>query len=743
VVAGCRARSPRSILIAPILLLASLTLANVPRVAAASAHPAANQDTLATLGITVVHNGTPLGGATVRVGGEQRATDAAGRSVLRLAAGLHLVVASGIGFAPDSVAVSLAAGQDTSVTIALEAAAAELEELVVHTTRSTRRLEEQPLRVEVLAQEEVEEKLLMTPGDISMLLNESGGMRVQNTSPSLGGANVRIQGLRGRYSLLLSDGLPLYGGQAGGLGLLQVPPMDLGQVEVIKGASSALYGSSALGGVINLISKQPAGLPAAGARELLFNGTSLGGADAVLFAGGRVNDDLGYTLLAGGHHQDRADRDDDGWTDVPGYERLVVRPRVFWNDGTGRSLFVTGGATLENRDGGTVDGALAPDGTAYAEALTTERFDLGALGRFEVAAGWLLTARLSGMTQQHDHTFGEDLENDRHSTAFGEVSASRSTARTVTVLGLAWQGDWYRNRDLPAFDYDFSVPGVFVHEEWMASERVTLAGSVRLDHHSEYGTFLSPLLSTLVRLGGTWSVRAAAGTGFYGPTPFTEETEVTGLSRLLPLSGLQGEKARSGSVDLGGLLGPFEVNATLFGSAIDRAVQLREAVGGFELFNAEGPTRAYGGELLARYRHAPWHLTASYTYTSASESDPEAPGERREVALTPRHSLGVVGMWEAEGRTRVGLEFYYTGLQSLDDNPYRTTSEPYVILGLLAEQRVGPARLFVNFENILDVRQTKHDPLVLPARAPDGRWTTDAWAPLEGRVVNGGVRLGF
>jgi outer membrane receptor for ferrienterochelin and colicins len=103
----------------------------------------------------------------------------------------------------------------------------------------------------------------------------------------------------------------------------------------------------------------------------------------------------------------------------------------------------------------------------------------------------------------------------------------------------------------------------------------------------------------------------------------------------------------------------------------------------------------------------------------------------------------VVGMWEAEGRTRVGLEFYYTGLQSLDDNPYRTTSEPYVILGLLAEQRVGPARLFVNFENILDVRQTKHDPLVLPARAPDGRWTTDAWAPLEGRVVNGGVRLGF
>ena len=225
---------------------------------------------------------------------------------------------------------------------------------------------------------------------------------------------------------------------------------------------------------------------------------------------------------------------------------LPRRPRVFWNDGSGHSLFVTGGATLEDRDGGTMDGALAPDGTAYTEALTTERFDLGALGRFELGAGWLLTARLSGMTQQHDHTFGEDLEHDRHSTAFGEATASRSTARTVTVLGLAWQGDVYRNRDLPAFDYDYSVPGVFVHEEWMASERVTLAGSLRLDHHSAYGTFLSPLLSALVRLGGTWTIRGSAGTGFYGPTPFTEETEVTGLSRLLPLSGC--EARRRGAV---------------------------------------------------------------------------------------------------------------------------------------------------------------------------------------------------
>ncbi len=119
------------------------------------------------------------------------------------------------------------------------------------------------MRVEVLDREEIEEKMLMTPGDIVMMLNEMGGMRVQATSPSLGAASVRIQGMRGRYTRFLSDGLPLFGEQVGGLGLLQIPPMDLGQVEVIKGVASALYGAGAMGGVVNLLSRRPGKAPSA------------------------------------------------------------------------------------------------------------------------------------------------------------------------------------------------------------------------------------------------------------------------------------------------------------------------------------------------------------------------------------------------------------------------------------------------------------------------------------------------
>jgi outer membrane receptor for ferrienterochelin and colicins len=118
-------------------------------------------------------------------------------------------------------------------------------------------------------------------------------------------------------------------------------------------------------------------------------------------------------------------------------------------------------------------------------------------------------------------------------------------------------------------------------------------------------------------------------------------------------------------------------------------------------------------------------------------------GLERDVAQTPRHSAGVVGMWEVEDSGRIGVEWYYTGSQALEENPYRTVSEPYMIVGVLAEKQFGRIRLFVNGENLSGVRQTKWDPLLRPTRAVDGRWAVDAWAPLDGRTINGGIRLGF
>ncbi len=180
----------------------------------------------------------------MRVGGVAAITDEGGVATLVVEAGKMEVKVSKEGFFPAGEVVSPEPGQELHILVELKLQRAATEEVTVTATRTDKRLQDEPVRVELLEREEIEEKMLMTPGDIVMMLNEMGGMRVQATSPSLGAASVRIQGMRGRYTRFLADGLPLFGQQVGGLGLLQIPPMDLRQVEVIKGVASALYGSS-------------------------------------------------------------------------------------------------------------------------------------------------------------------------------------------------------------------------------------------------------------------------------------------------------------------------------------------------------------------------------------------------------------------------------------------------------------------------------------------------------------------
>ena len=283
----------------------------------------------------------------------ERRTGTDGVVTLEVAPGqLHITV-SKPGFVQTVADVMVTADRAHTVTVDLPVQPIVEEEVtVVASTRTGRRLEDEPVRVEVLGREEIEEKMLMTPGDIVMMLNEMGGMRVQATSPSIGAASVRVQGMKGRYTRFLSDGLPLFGQQVGGLGLLQIPPMDLGQVEVIKGAASALYGAGAMGGVVNLLSRRPGPEPV---QEMLVNRSTLGATDAVAFLSSPLGPQWSASLLGGGHWQTRNDIDDDGWADVAGYGRGIVRPRLFWDGGGGRSAFVTAGVTYENRDGGTMD----------------------------------------------------------------------------------------------------------------------------------------------------------------------------------------------------------------------------------------------------------------------------------------------------------------------------------------------------------------------------------------------------
>jgi len=721
----CLYRSAR-LAVACVLLPASWTHAQPP---------SQDSQSNAEIKIIVRSDSGPIARAQVVVRGNTSETDADGRTILHVQPGPLEITVVKEGFNPVTVSATVAIGPPQVIPIVLERQTAIEEHVTVSATRTDKRIEDQPMRVEVLDAEEIEEKQLMTPGDIVMMLNEMGGLRVQATSPSLGAGSVRVQGMRGRYTRFLSDGLPLFGTDVGGLGLLQIPPTDLGQVEVIKGVASALYGAGALGGVVDLISRRPSKEPV---REALVNRTSRGGTDATLFAAQPMTDRWSGTVLVGGHWQERNDIDDDGWADLAGYSRAVVRPRVFWNDGAGRSLFATGGAMWEQRRGGTTPGAvLLSTGAAYPESLDTTRFDAGMVAQTPVAKRYVLTARVSATRKDEDYLRGDVLERDLQDTFFAELALRGTAPRQTWVGGVAFERSTLDPQDEPQFAYQYNVPGVFLQDDIEVQRWLTLSISGRLDSHSAFGTFVSPRLSALMRRGD-WTSRVSFGSGFFAPTALTEETEAAGLTRLRINEPIKAERGRSASLDVTRVEGPLSVTATLFRYDVrDPAVVDRDS---YTLASLKEPTINTGIETVATIRHAPFSVTGTYTYVHSREG---VGAERADIPLTPRHSAGLVGMWENEERGRIGVEAYFTGQQRLEDNPYRSESESYVLFGGLVERRFGRIRLFLNAENLGGVRQTRFDPLVRPFQAADGRWTVDAWAPLDGRVINGGIRLLF
>ena len=690
----------------------------------------------ATLRVEVRADGTPVSAADVIVAGRTYPTAKDGTVSIDVIAGRIEITVVREDWVPLTTAVTVAAGQVQLVQMELQRPPTLDTQVTVSATRTDKRLEDQPMRVEVLDKEDLEEEQAQTPGDIVMVLNEKAGLRVQTTAPDVGTASIRIQGMRGQYTRVLSDGLPLFGEDVGGLGLLQTPPSDLGQVELIKGVASALYGAGALGGVIDLISRRPEATPT---RQVLANQSSRGATDTALFFTQPLADHWGGSLLVGGHWQQATDVDGDGWADLPHYARAVVRPRLFWDDTKGDSLFATVGGTWEHRRGGTVNGAVLPTtGAPFIDGVETTRIDGGVVAQALVADQYVLVARGSGTAQHQNHQFGETPESYQTSTLFAEVSLRGQAPRQTWVAGVAFERDRFDpGRDLQRFAYTYQMPALFAQDDVDLRPWLSLSASGRVDWHNQFGTFVSPRLSALVR-GATWNSRVSVGTGFFAPSPLTDETAAAGLSRLTMPTPLKVEHGRSASWDVTRVVGPLSVTATVFRSRIDDPIVLNRER--YELANVPEATTNGGAELLATLRHEPFSVTATYSYVRAREG---AGPDRANVPLTPRHTVGLFGVWEEEEAGRVALEWYYTGPQRVEDNPYRTESAPYILCGGLVEKRFHHFRLFLNLENLGNVKQTNWDPLIRPTRAIDGRWTVDAWAPLDGRVINGGAKVTF
>ena len=319
-------------------------------------------------------------------------------------------------------------------------------------------------------------------------------------------------------------------------------------------------------------------------------------------------------------------------------------------------------------------------------------------------------------------------------------------------MGVAFKAQQYSSTAFSQFDYSYEVPALFAQLDYEHSDEIVTSYSARVDSHSEYGSQFSPRVSVLYQpsnLDEKLTIRGSYGEGYYAPTPFIEEIQANGLSRLAPISDLQHEQAQTASLDFTYRFDSIETSFTLFSSDVENVTELEPfknpITGVFDrvrLVNAQGVSKIRGSEVLLRYYWQDIKLTASYLHLDSLQQS-NFIDAKQQWALTPKHSAGFVAMWERHGEFRAGFEAYYTGTQRLDDNPYMAQSKPYWHLGIMGEYTIGQASWFVNFENLLDVKQTDEHPMLLPAQGDSGQWTTDIWSRNDGFIVNAGVRIKF
>src|SRR5260221_4737330 len=303
------------------------------------------------LHITGEESHQPIAGASVMIKELNKGGISDSSGFVRLGGmdrGIYELQVTCRGYMGREIKLDLPLKEKDTVSVTLEQNVETLGDVVVSSSRTNGRIKDLPTRVEVLGTEDMEEETSMHPGNVAMLLSEASGIQKQQTSPFSGNVQIRILGLDGKYTQLLKDGFPMYSGFSNGLSIMQIPPLDLRQVELIKGSSSSLYGGDAIAGIINFISKKPLVRPE---WNVLANQTSRGGTDMGSFYAGR-NKHWGFTLLNTFTHQVPVDIHNDGFSDVPLTKSFAFNPKLFFYFTPTTSLQFAINTTFDDRKGG-------------------------------------------------------------------------------------------------------------------------------------------------------------------------------------------------------------------------------------------------------------------------------------------------------------------------------------------------------------------------------------------------------
>lgn len=448
-------------------------------------------------------------------------------TIQNVPSGAHVLTASLIGFKPQQIKIEISGGGSGSpYIIILNESAEALGEVVVSGTMKEVSKLESPVPIEVYSANFF--RANPTPSVFESLQNVNG-VRPQINCNVCNTGDIHINGLEGPYTMVLIDGMPIVSGLSTVYGLTGIPQALIERVEVVKGPASTLYGSEAVGGLINVITKKPSTAP-------LFT------ADIFSSDWGDINTDLGlkYNLseniqglfgLNYFNYQNPLDKNEDGFTDVTLQNRFSIFNKLNFNRKSGKNFSLAGRYVYEDRWGGEMDWTSEYRGgdEIYGESIYTNRWEM--FGRYELPVEENISFQFSSNGHSQNSVYGDMPYIADQYIGFGQFTWNKPVNSHDFMLGMAYRYTFYddntpatsleNGRNEPSVTH---LPGVFLQDEITINDSHKFLLGMRYDYNSLHGSIASP------RLNYKWTskskkevIRMSIGNGYRVANVFTED----------------------------------------------------------------------------------------------------------------------------------------------------------------------------------------------------------------------------
>ncbi len=648
---------------------------------------------------------------------------------------------SSIGY--EKVTIKFDKADTTLIIVPLSKKLEKQEEVtILSSTRNNQKMENSPLKVEVLGREEMDEENTIKPANIASILGDVSGVQIQQTSATTGNANVRIQGLSGQYTQILKDGMPLYEGFSGGFGVLSIPPLDLKQVELIKGSASTLFGGGAIGGLVNIISRKPTSKQDA---VFTLNASTLKEKNANFYVAKKYKK-FGYTFFGGGTLQTAVDINNDGLSDVAKTEAFILHPRLFFYPNAKTTIALGYNYIKENRFGGNmnfINGQLLSGTTYFYEKNSSLR----------KSTDFVLTSSLQHNIKLEIKSsygvFNREINTNTHqfkgkqNNFFSEASLLIPYKKNNIVAGVNFiHEEFFKQPSQPVLfnNFDNGVLGFFAQNTIKFNEKTVIEVGLRDDITTHYGNFILPRVAFIHHINEAWGVRAGIGFGYKIPNALNSQITDVPIQSLLPIaSSVNAEKSIGYNAEINYKYvwehNELFINHAFFLTSITSPIVANTNILNQTYFYNENKSiDSKGFDTYIKLKLDELELYTGITYTIANRN---YLATNKFIPYTPKVRLALTALKENEEiRLRYGVEASYNGKQYRDD--YTKTPSYLFVAALIEKKFAKHFTMVLNCENLLDYRQSKQEALYT-GTVSNPQFKT-LWAPIDGRVVNLAIR---